>query len=261
MKKAFLTIAMAAFAFAANAQFIVGGNLGFNTQSGKSVETVVAGSTTTTTEFINPSSMDLYIMPKIGYQIDDKMSAGIILGYSMENNTTTRTTPTMMDPLMNTAYWAGTMDDYAGTEKWNASTITIMPYFRYNLMEFNDLTLFCEAAIPIDIHGAEKTVLNEEGTYAGSKHTVTATTVDNKWNSFGITITPGLNYAFNEHLSMDIYFNAISLGYTMTKATRNDAAAAWTDNFDNNTVTTTNNFGLNVRSLPSAVSFGVNYAF
>ncbi len=258
MKKAFLTIAMAAFAFAANAQFIVGGNLGFNTQSGKSVETVVAGGTTTTTEFINPSSMDLYIMPKIGYQIDDKMSAGIILGYSMDSRTRTLTAPSGFDPLMSAAFALG-MDDYAGTTKWSASTITIMPYFRYNLMEFNDLTLFCEAAIPIDIHGAEKTVLNEEGTYAGAKHTVTATEVDNKWNSFGITITPGLNYAFNEHLSMDIYFNAISLGYTMTKTTRNDAA--WTDNFDNNTVTTTNDFGLNVRSLPAAVSFGVNYAF
>ena len=249
MKKVLLTLALAAFAFAANAQLIVGGNIGINGTSNKGVNTNTFGGTTTTTEITGPKTLDFYIAPKIGYQINDNMSAGIILGFSHENTTRTLAGP-----------WSPTMalaTNYKGTLKDACNYISIKPYFRYNVAQMNNLTFFCEAAVPVTIKTADKRVVNEEGDIAGTHTTSTTEITDNKYTSFGLDITPGFNYALNEHLSLDIYLNAINLGFNMTKTHTS------TDSFKNDeTVDTDINWGLNVHSLPSAaVSFGINYAF
>lgn len=256
MKKVFLTFALVVFAFAVNAQIIVGGNLGIVTHNSTSVETTIQPTGTTTEETFNPKTFNFYIMPKIGFQIDDRMSAGLIFGYEMSNRRTVLTYPTDADPLMYNAAVSHTLTDYAGTNKWASTQISICPYFRYNLIEFNDLTLFAEAEVPVTIHPAEKTDIYEEGVYGGSRHTVETHILNNKRLTLGVMLIPGLNYAFNDHLSMDIYFNAISLGYAMIKTTTS------IDNFDKNEeVTTEHDLGFNVRSLPDGVSFGINYAF
>lgn len=256
MKKVLLTITLAAFAFAANAQIIVGGNLGFNAYDSKSLETTILPGGTTTVETINPRTFNLHFMPKIGYQIDDNMSAGIILGYSMDKRRTVLTSPTGADAQMFAAAAMGNLTDYAGTRKWSATEITIQPYFRYTLMEFNEMSLFAEASVPVTIHPAEETLLEEEGVYGGSRHTVEVNTLDNKSLSIGVNITPGLNYTFNDWLNLDVYFNALSLGYTLTKITTSN------DNYENNDeVTTVHDFGFNVHTLPAPVSFGINFVF
>lgn len=251
MKKAFLTIALAAFAFAANAQLVIGANLGFGGTSSNSVNTNTTGGTTTTTEITGPKSFNFYLMPKIGYQINEKMQAGVILGFSHETNT--RTLTAAIAPSL----WGAS--NYEGTMKTSQNTINVTPFFRYNVVELNNLTLFCEAGIPIVISPAEKTVVEESGDQLLTGNHVTSTTEisNNKITSFGLTITPGLNYALNEHLSMDLYFNAISLGFNLTKTHTS------VDNFENDeTVDTDLNWGLNVRTLPMAtVGFGINYAF
>lgn len=249
MKKVLLTIALAAFAFAANAQLIVGGNLGINGSTSNNVTTNTIGGTTTTTEVAGPKTLDFYIAPKIGYQLNEKMSAGIIL--SFDRNSSTRDSWGPYDP----ALWGAT--NYVGTREMSYNTIGITPYFRYNAMKLNNLTLFCEAAIPVTIKTADKIVVNEEGDVLGTHITATTTNIDNKVTSFGLTITPGFNYALNEHLSLDMYLNAINLGFIMSK-TKTSA-----DNFENNiSVDTDIDWGLNIHSLPSAVvSFGINYAF
>ena len=248
MKKVFLTLTLAAFALAANAQIIVGGNLGINGSSNKSVNTNSFGGTTTTTEVTGPKSMDFYIAPKIGYQINEKMSAGIILGFSSESTTRTLTTP------WDASLWGAT--NYDGTMKLSTSYITFKPYFRYNVAEMNNLTFFCEASIPVTIKNADKLVVDESGDVAGSHKTATTTGLDDKYTSFGLDVTPGFNYALNDHLSLDLYLNAINLGFNIMKTKTS------TDNFEKDeTVVTDINWGLNVHSLPAAaVSFGINYA-
>ena len=177
------------------------------------------------------------------------MSLGIILGFDRQNITRDSWGP--VDPTL----WGAT--NYVGTRKMSYNTITITPYFRYNAMKLNNLTLFCEASIPVSIKTADKIVVNEEGDVAGTHVTATTTTIDNKVTSFGLTITPGFNYALNEHLSLDMYLNAINLGFIMSK-TKTSA-----DSFENNvSVDTDINWGLNIHTLPTAaVSFGINYAF
>lgn len=248
MKKVFLTIALAAFAFAANAQLVIGANLGVNGSSNSSVNTNTFGGVTTTTETTGPKTLDFYFMPKIGFQFNEKMSAGVILGFSHSNTTTNRVTP--WDPSL----WGAT--NYVGTMTTSYNTINVTPYFRYNAAELNNFTLFIEASVPIELKTADKTVLNEEGDVLGTHVTVNREGTDNKYTSIGFNVTPGLNYALNDHLSMDLYFNAISLGFNVTKTHTS------VDNFENDeTVDTDINWGLNIRTLPAVVSFGINYAF
>lgn len=245
MKKLFLTIAISFMALAANAQIIIGGNIGFGMTNGNTVTTTTIGGTETTVTVDNPSTSNFYIMPKIGFGINEKMSAGIILGYS----TTTATR------FLNAAPIGAT--NYEGWRKVTNNSINITPYFRYNAASLNNFTLFCEAALPIAI-SPETAIKNYESYDLAGNHV--ETNVDNKGakqTSFGITVTPGLNYALNSHLSMDIYFNAIGLGYITTKTTTvNETPAAKVVDVD-----TDNDFGFNVRTLPAAVTFGINYAF
>lgn len=256
MKKAFLTIALAAFAFAANAQLFVGGNLGFNTNSGTQQVVTTTGNTTVTVDSKLPASTNFYFMPKIGYQINDNMAAGIILGFS---STTDVRTLGMAET--NVLVEHPSARNFDGTATEVANTINITPFFRYNLMELNAFTLFCEAAIPIRISPASKETFKYEYDYtevlSGNTQHVAVEEVHNGWatTSYGLTITPGLNYKFNEHLNMDLYFNAIGLGFTMTNSTRT------VENNANKQVTTRNStdFGFNFRTLPTAVGFGINY--
>lgn len=227
MKKVFLTLALAAFAFAANAQFIVGGSFG------------VAGEND---EFNSRKELEFNFTPKIGYQITDKMSAGLIFGYNYTNYSNPNYT--RIDPTMLTAI------SYESTRKNVQSHMVIKPYFRYNIMEISKLTLFCEAAISVNLPLSNKTVFNEEGDDAiTGSHLTAESTIDNaKSTIFGLDITPGVNYALTDNLSIDAYINAINLGFSMTKIKGNDNSDI--------------NWNLNASSLPrSTVGFGFNYHF
>ena len=93
MKKAFLTIALAAFALAGNAQFLIGANLGFGMFNGSTDFTRIQGENTSTwtmpNAIANPEplsydnlkeTMTLSVMPKIGYMIGEKMQVGLAFG-------------------------------------------------------------------------------------------------------------------------------------------------------------------------------------
>ena len=229
MKKTLLTIALAAFAFAANAQWIVGGNLS------------ISGSNEQTS---NDKSFDLRIAPKVGYQINDKMSAGLILGFSSDSYSYALSSYSSYDISM------ATVTNYEGTRKNTVNSLTIKPYFRYNVVEFNKLTLFCEAAIPVNLTLSNKTTYHEEGddVITGQHLTAENTITNNKSTIFGIDITPGFNYALSEHISVDAYINAFNLTFNMT-------TYEGTDNKDID-------WGLTAYSLArSSVGFGFNYHF
>ena len=131
MKKAFLTIAFAAFAFAANAQFIISGNIGFSNHGATSMNDL-----NTTESYIVPGSISntIAFSPTFGYQFNDKMQVGISLTYSYSYSKDFNK--------------AGYVIDYQNYEGWKTTSSTrfaIAPYFRYNLMSWNKLTLFLQA--------------------------------------------------------------------------------------------------------------------
>ena len=75
MKKILLTLALAAFAFTANAQFVVGGNVGID-HSSRANDDYSRGTTNT----------NISILPKVGYQLNDQMQVGIQLGWDYNYN-------------------------------------------------------------------------------------------------------------------------------------------------------------------------------
>lgn len=139
---------------------------------------------------------------------------------------------------------------YKGEVKDVQSYMVIKPYFRYNIMEISKLTLFCEAAISVNLGLSNESIYNEEGDdIITGQHMTSENTITNaKRTIFGLDITPGVNYALTDNLSIDAYINAINLGFSMTKIKGNDNSDI--------------NWNLNASSLPrSTVGFGFNYHF
>ncbi len=157
----------------ANAQWVVGGQIGFN-HFGLHDDNYTIGSNATT---------DITILPKVGYQLNDKMQIGIQFG---------------LDYTYNRNY--ANSDDTYGSN-WQSS-IAIAPYFRYNLMQWRNFTLFCEAQLGLGF-------TLESHNY----NTVTDNTTDNgdNFTTVALSVIPGLNYSLSDKVSMDVYFNLARL--------------------------------------------------
>lgn len=171
-----MTLALAAFAFAANAQFVLGGNLGaFHTNN--HTDEYATGNVTT----------DITIMPKVGYWLNDKMQIGMQFGWGMEYRRD---------------YLGG--DDQYGSN--SDPRLMFTPYFRYNVATWKNFTVFCEAQ-------ANLTLDLESSDY--NKVTDVTTNHNDASTMFGLRVVPGMNYAFNEHFSMDLYINIVSAYWAM----------------------------------------------
>lgn len=185
MKKILLTLALAAFAFTANAQFVIGGNIGFSHDADYDDNYTAA--------YRSQANTDITILPKVGYQLNDDMQIGAQLGWNYNY----------------TRNYMGAKDSYTSTPQ---SAIVIAPYFRYNLLKWKKFNVFCEAAISFELGLESKTHTFVNGSeVAGSP----AKNGDN-YTSFGIGVVPGLNYAFSNSFSMDIYVNLASIYWNAT---------------------------------------------
>lgn len=194
MKKILLTLALAAFAFTANAQFVVGGNVGID-HSSRANDDYSRGTTNT----------NISILPKVGYQLNDQMQVGIQLGWDYNYNR-----------------WYGASapsgaigaTDYASDsyESNPSSAIVLKPYFRYNFGTWKNFTLFCEAQANFRFGLESKEHLFIKGSEATGSPIKNA---DN-YTTIGLTVVPGMNYAFSQNFSMDLYINLASLGWSMT---------------------------------------------
>lgn len=206
MKKVILTLALAAFAFAANAQFVVSGNVALNLNGGHTQNTNVLG--TTTTEYDLPT--DVYnsftFAPKVGYQLNDKMQAGLALGYTLRTATLYNAFGYMADK------------NYEGWTKTTRNMFTIAPYFRYNFADFGKCKLFAEAQLSFGI--SPKATVHEYSTAILLTPAVDTTYKANtKVFDLGLTIVPGFNYQVNEHVSLDLYVDLLGLSYNFSKST------------------------------------------
>lgn len=176
MKKVLLTLALAAFAFTANAQWVIGGNIGIDHTNNHANDYTI-GST---------SGTDFSIMPKIGYWLNDDMQVGAQLGYNYNYN-------------RNYTNPAGNVDDYTSN---TGSAIVFAPYLRYNVAKWNNFTVFCEGQLRLTL-----------GLESHNYNSVTGNTLDlgDSFTQFGINIIPGLNYAINEKISLDLYVHLLGI--------------------------------------------------
>lgn len=231
MKKVLLTIALAAFTFAANAQFVIGGQLGYSNNGGNVNTVNVLGATTT--EWNVPANIwsSFTIMPKIGYNLNDKMQVGAAFGVTSTYNR-----------VYNAIYGVAYSPLYPDAEDWQATAdmgFTFAPYFRYNLIELTDnLTLFCEAQVALTFTG--KTKFTDHATAVAGLPAVDEEYDGNtKSTDIDVAITPGMNYKFSDNFSADLYIDLLGLGYTHnTTNTFVDASAAGITNTTETTRTT-----------------------
>ena len=185
MKKILLTLALAAFAFTANAQLVIGGNIGVNHDADYDDNyTAAYGSYARTT---------IDILPKIGYQLNDNMQVGADLGWTYSY----------------TRRYAGAKDTYTSRPQ---SAIVFAPYFRYNFATWKNFSIFCEATLDFELGLESQT----HSFVNGSEVAGSPVKNGDNYTYFGINVLPGLNYAFSKSFSMDIYINLASLYWGMT---------------------------------------------
>ena len=244
MKKIALTLALAAFAMTANAQWILGGQLEFNTNVGTTHYEAIAPYTTA---FNHPSTKtaNLRIAPSISYVLNKKMQVGLSLLYVTASTVNYGTPATY----------------YAGQEDWvrgNGGAFGIAPYFRYYFAQAGKFNFFCEATLAFVSSGRSHT------------HTVTPVIdVENdgptSYSILDLSIVPGVNYKFNDKWSADCYINLAGLALTRT-ATRNYGTITDPDALTSSNYTI--NFGLMANASAQDLnthlgnfSIGINYHF
>lgn len=245
MKKSILTLALAAFAFAANAQFVVSGNLGFN-RTGEKVYTNddldYTGGPQKTTDF----NLSL----RGGYMVNEKLTVGLDFGFGLSNIKTEL---------------AGAEANKVNATSWDKSPELKFDVFaRYNCFQLGKFNVFAEGALGMRIFQRNKTHVEV------TTPSLTTDAVNMKVNTLFVEFVPGMNYAFNEHWSMDIYLDFMGLGFRHNKWSyaEVDATGAATDKYDSKNYDTDSRLYLNIANgtitgngILNNIRFGVNYAF
>ena len=111
MKKILMTLVAVAMATTMNAQWFVGGSLGFGSSK------VAGGSSESTFK----------IVPEVGYNLNDKWAFGVSLGYQKG------------------ACDFGNFNFTQGTQE----VFTVTPYARYSFLKWERLTVFCDGGFGV----------------------------------------------------------------------------------------------------------------
>jgi len=195
---------VAAFAAVSmNAQVYVGGMLGLETQNKLSDSKGEA------------SGMTFQIKPEIGYWLDENMAVGISLGFGTTDN------GNFINPETGSAFSKGKKLDKSATQ------FTIAPYFRYNVLSFDKVNVFCDGVIGYTLNQLDS---------------------DNKVSHFGIHVVPGVAVNLNDKLSFVTKLGN-GLGWSSKKAT-----IMGVDGESQSTI------GLDLNSL-AGLQFGLYYNF
>ena len=247
MKKALLTIACVLMAFAVSAQedggkkFVISGTLGIGaTSETYSYDGTKHAANATAT----PSDFDFTIAPKFGYQLNENFQIGAFVGFTHNGSVLLTNDPADVEKV--------------GTETTTSRNVFDLGlYGRMNIVKFNKLTLFGELQLGLGF-GSTTRVLDNKIT----KIETTQRDISNF--DFNATVVPGLNYAFSDSFSMDLYFDLFGLGYTMTKETNHMAGAT----ADKDAVTTNHDFGLkcnlknnSIDDFTRQIKVGFNFHF
>ena len=149
-----MTLAALAVAATMNAQGYIGGSLGLDFQN-KLVDK----------DGKDATGMFFQIKPEVGYNLDDKSSVGIVLGFGVTNNGSKMS--------FNGVKFAGLKTDKSAIQ------FQVAPYYRYKFVQFGNVDLFIDAQVGF--------------TY----------TKYDEWNNttFGVGVRPGVAYNANDKIS------------------------------------------------------------
>ena len=158
MKKIMMTLAAVCVAATMNAQVYLGGTFGLGFEN-KLIDQKDPTKDAT--------GMAFQIKPEIGYNLDEKSSVGVVLGFGITNNT---------NEMLGSA--ASIFGRGVKTDK-SAIQFEIAPYYRYKFVQFDKVDLFIDAQV-----GFIYTKLDE-------------------WNNttFNIGVRPGVAYNASDKIS------------------------------------------------------------
>lgn len=202
-KKLFMLVSMLTMAtVAVNAQYYVGGSIGFTTSKISSGNSDKSGSS-------------FKVIPEFGYQLNEKVSIGVQAGYSHGYASFGSLTATdIKSALSNMVSIMGDISD----EDLKMNSFSIAPYIRYNFVEFGPAKLFVEGSIGysnIKTDGLPKISSSSSSSSIGSISNKEA-----KLNAFEIAVRPGISVDISQNLS--VITKVGSLGFLTAKESDSD---------------------------------------
>lgn len=254
MKKIVLTLALAAFAFAANAQFVIGGQIGLTTNGGNAWISTTAGNTTTEYTLPRDVTTNFVLAPKFGYNLNDKMHIVVVLGFAT----------TVEKEYGDYQYLYRAHKGFEGWDKTTVNSVYFAPYFRYTAFNYNKFSFFAEAQLAY-MYAPKNRVRSYNTAVTGVIEAHDAT-VEGKTttSALAITIVPGVNYRFSNHFSADLYIDLIGIAFNSETAHYKNTV----DGAETESKTTVRDFGciatLNAETLTNHLNLfrlGFNYHF
>ncbi len=222
----FLPLALLlSLASTAVAQFYVGGSFGFSTTIDNEKTKLKLDKTSPVAS--ETSRYSFHFSPEVGYVVDPKVLVGATLSFARDRA------------------FDGTEEAYQANA---ANSFSLAPHFQYTFLSVKGFGIYARAMMPVGY----KTKSAE--TKLGKK----TTTVDEPGVfSWGIGISPGLNYMINEHLLLFTRLDIFSLSYNLEVSSHENDMAEQTK--------TKHNFGIGLdgalmRKIGS-ISIGMSYSF
>lgn len=241
MKKLLIALVFVATGLVANAQFFVGGGIGFSHGAGYAEETFTINGIVDEDEGdleYNPRTTTFSFAPTVGMMFSDKMGFGATIGFKQE--TTKSCTDVKKEEF----------DDKLGV-----SEFAFTPFFRYVFGDFGKIKLYADAKLPLafasskmtykDIEDDKEVIVKEKGP---------------KGFEVGFYIQPAFTYQFNEHISFNAELGLLSLGWYQTKLSYVEEEEFLGDEYKAEYVEKDSEFGFGINGRVP-VEFGFVYTF
>ncbi|MDR2963950.1 MAG: porin family protein [Bacteroidales bacterium] len=182
MKKVLATVAaICALATVSNAQFWVGGNVGFESSTDSKKNSDYSVKTDAESQFT--------FSPKVGYDFNEKMCVGLGLSIGTSGDKD----------------FDGTKDNNV-VGKTTQTNFGIAPFFRYYFAEFGDFKVYGEAALGVNF-GSGKI----ESTPVGGSTTI----LKSGSTAIGLNVHPAIQYNLSDKISLHAGINIFNLGFNM----------------------------------------------
>lgn len=226
MKKILLTITLVALAAVSHAQFVASLQLGGSITKGSAV--VASETRNNDTIIITPEVYDTLGTPialtgglKFGYQFG-RFQAGITGSFTW-NHYSAKQTVAEYGQINPDFEVSRPHEKYVGWYKQKFTAYSIAPYFRCDLINFGDVTLFAE----LNLYYTKVNNPHRQDFidwYAYEMHNTIDTNYDIDLNSvsLGAKLVPGMTWQLSKSCSIELYFDFMAFCYdksTLNKIT------------------------------------------
>ena len=213
MKRLFLSIVLVFCTFAAQSQIFVSLNAGGSISSGNTNVTTKISIATDSTYIVDTPHDKLSSFEggfRFGYKTG-KVMFGIGANYAISSVKTPSLNPQLI-PIYPERLWLT-----SGEMTTKSTTITVVPFFRYEIIKTGDISLFAELnafyVMEQDPKVTAHQVYSMEGISTPIKEFDTTFTQTRNATGYGARITPGLSWELNKYVSFDLYLDFLSIAY------------------------------------------------